>query len=192
MRSIVPMFPLPDYFLYPGTVAPLHVFEPRYRQMVADLLDGPGRLVIASIPKRQPRPAGEGAPPVFPIGCLVEIVRHEKLPDGRYMIVVAGLKRVRIEEAPSDRLYRQARIQPLESIECDGEAIADLRPQLEAAIRERAGRRVELDDDLPIGSLADLLVHCLELSPEKHEEMISELDALRRAELALAWHAEVL
>ncbi len=190
MRSVVPMFPLPDFFLYPGTVAPLHVFEPRYRQMTADLLDGPGRFVVASIPRRRAAGPG-GAPAVFPVGCLVEIMRHEKLPDGRYMVVVAGLARVRIEEAPSDRLYRLARIEALDSVECGEEAAARLRPQLEAAIRERAGRRLELDDDLPIGHLADLLAHCLELSPAQAEEMITELDALTRAELALAWHAGV-
>lgn len=185
---VVPLFPLPDFFLYPGTVAPLHIFEPRYRQMVNDQLDGPGRLVIASLIKRAPRQPGMPAP-VFPIGTLAEIIRHEKLPEGRFLIVLAGLTRVKVAEVASDRLYRKVQVEPLASVEGDEATARLLRPRLELALREQAGRTVELDDDLPIGNLADLLLHCLELTPEQNEEMLAELDASRRARMALAWHA---
>ncbi len=186
--AVVPLFPLPDFFLYPGTVAPLHIFEARYRQMVNDLLDGPGRLVIASLIKRAPRQPGMPAP-VFPIGTLAEIIRHEKLPEGRFLIVLAGLTRVKVAEVASDRLYRKVQVEPLSSVEGDEATARLLRPRLEVALREQAGRTVDLDDDLPIGHLADLLLHCLELTPEQNEEMLAELDAARRARMALAWHA---
>ena len=58
--SAVPLFPLPDYFLMPGVVAPLHIFETRYRQMIEDLLDGPGRLVTTAY--RPDSPRGESGP----------------------------------------------------------------------------------------------------------------------------------
>jgi len=186
--AVVPLFPLPDFFLYPGTVAPLHIFEARYRQMVNDLLDGPGRLVIASLIKRAPRQPGMPAP-VFPIGTLAEIIRHEKLPEGRFLIVLAGLTRVKVAEVASDRLYRKVQVEPLASVEGDEATARLLRPRLELALRQQAGRTVDLDDDLPIGQLADLLLHCLELTPEQNEEMLAELDAARRARMALAWHA---
>ena len=80
MNQVVPMFPLPGVFLFPGQVMPLHIFEPRYRQMIEDLLDGPGRLVMATILEEQSG-ADVEHPDVLPVAGLGEIWRHEKLPD---------------------------------------------------------------------------------------------------------------
>ncbi|HTF88708.1 MAG TPA: LON peptidase substrate-binding domain-containing protein, partial [Planctomycetota bacterium] len=101
---LVPMFPLQDVYLFPGTFIPLHIFEPRYRQMVEDSLDGPGRIVIAS-PLEDGTGSFAATPPVHPIAGLGEIARHERLEDGRFMIWLAGLTRVRIVgELNTDRL----------------------------------------------------------------------------------------
>jgi Lon protease-like protein len=109
----VPVFPLPDVVFFPETLLPLHVFEPRYRQMVADCLAGDGRLVVAML-----RPGWEkdyqGRPPVFPVAGLGEIIHVETLADGRYNILLDGRMRVRIEaEVPTERAYRVARVRPL-------------------------------------------------------------------------------
>jgi Lon protease-like protein len=109
----VPVFPLPDVVFFPDTLLPLHVFEPRYRQLVADCLAGDGRLVVAML-----RPGWEkdyqGRPPVFPVAGLGEIIHVETLADGRYNILLDGRMRVRIEaEAPGERAYRVARVRPL-------------------------------------------------------------------------------
>src|SRR6185436_5860025 len=82
---LAPMFPLQDVYLFPGTFIPLHIFEPRYRQMVEDSLDGPGRIVIAS-PLEDETQAPDAQPSVHPIAGLGEIARHERLEDGRFMI----------------------------------------------------------------------------------------------------------
>ncbi|MDO8348875.1 MAG: LON peptidase substrate-binding domain-containing protein, partial [Planctomycetota bacterium] len=113
--SPLPIFPLPGLFLFPHQVLPLHIFEPRYRQLVTDLLDGPGRFVIGTVRSGEIETATH-APEVLPVAGLGEIVRHEKLPDGRYRIWVLGLVRVRIAEVPSDRLYRQVRCAPFVEI----------------------------------------------------------------------------
>jgi Lon protease-like protein len=109
----VPVFPLPDVVFFPDTLLPLHVFEPRYRQMVADCLAGDGRLVVAML-----RPGWEkdyqGRPPVFPVAGLGEIIHVETLADGRYNLLLDGRMRVRIEaELPPERAYRVARVRPL-------------------------------------------------------------------------------
>lgn len=200
MLTGVPMFPLRRFYLFPGAVAPLHVFEPRYRQMVADLLDRAGRLVMATL---LPAPGGEtgagagisprtsaGGPPVLPIGGLGEILRHDRLPDGRYVIWLLGLGRVRISEVPSDRLYRRVDAEPLPDIQGDAGLARRLRPLLQEAILARTPHIVELGDETPIGLLADILAQCLQLTPAQLEEIFVEQDANRRAERVLGWHLE--
>jgi Lon protease-like protein len=79
-KVIVPVFPLPNFFLFPGTAVPLHIFEPRYRQLIEDLLDGPGRLAMAAV-SDEDAARGLQNPPFFSIGGLGEI-RHRRFPDG--------------------------------------------------------------------------------------------------------------
>jgi Lon protease-like protein len=173
---------------------PLHIFEKRYRQMVGDLLDTAGRLVMANIPRRQMSQGvdlaelGKDTPPVFPYGSLVEIVHHQKLDDGRFMILLLGLCRVSIDEVPSDRLYRKASIQKLEPTPCSTEEEHRLRPRLEAAIDERTLNQAEFDATTSIESLTDILLQCLKLTPAQLEEVFAEQDEGRRAERALNWH----
>jgi Lon protease-like protein len=211
MSKPVPMFPLPNYFLFPGALAPLHIFEPRYRQMINDLLDGPGRLAMASLAlpslsrfdpaqpnQRVSDPGGISAvrdapaegqepPPVFPIGGLAEIVHHEPFKDGRFLIWILGLGRVRLHEVPSDRLYRKVQVEPLPDVPCSDEDQRRLRTLLEVAIESRSGKDVALADDMSIGALADILLQALKLTPDQLREIYPETSAARRAERALAW-----
>jgi Lon protease-like protein len=109
------MFPLGTVLL-PGGVLPLHVFEPRYRQLVADCLAGDGWMGVAML-----RPGWEkdyqGRPPVQAIAGAGEIIQAERLTDGRYNILLHGRARVRIlsEEPPDGRLYRVVRAEQLET-----------------------------------------------------------------------------
>jgi ATP-dependent Lon protease len=183
----IPMFPLPDFFLFPGAIVPLHIFEPRYRQMVDDLLDTQGRLVMASV-RREHVHLLPGAPPVFPVGGLGEIVHHKKLEDGRYLIWLMGLGRVRMEEVASERLYRQVDARVVEDDPGDEQSNERLAPHLLAAIKAHEPQGIEVSEDLPIGLLADILLQNLQLEPEQLEEAFREQDVTRRAELALAWH----
>jgi len=104
----IPIFPLPSTVHFPGTLLPLHVFEPRYRALVSDALEGDGRLAIALL---QPGFEGDyyGAPAVYPIACAGRLVAHEKLPDGRYHILVEGLTRISIVEETAAEPYRRVR-----------------------------------------------------------------------------------
>ena len=156
----VPMFPLGRVFLFPHQVLPLHVFEPRYRAMVRDLLDTPGRLVIGTIREGE-RETPEHAPRVLPVAGLGEIMRHEKLPDGRYMIWALGLARVRIAEVPSERPYRRVRCEPFAEIPVPDADERALVRALRAATIERLREQLPLPDEAPAAFLADLLLQTL-------------------------------
>jgi len=187
MRGL-PLFPLPDFYLFPGAVAPLHIFEPRYRQMVGDLLDTSGRLVLAAYRPGGPRtPAG---PVVLSVGSLGEIVHHETLGDGRYLIWVLGLGRVAVQEVASDRLYRKTDAQSIPDDEPDAEAASALVPRLMDAIHSRAPRGQTLPSGLSLGLLADMLLNSLPLDAERTAAVFVDPSPIRRARSALAWHAE--
>ncbi|MGH2394510.1 MAG: LON peptidase substrate-binding domain-containing protein, partial [Candidatus Limnocylindria bacterium] len=113
---VLPIFPLPDVTLFPHTVMPLHVFEARYRAMVTDALARDRRLCIARLlPGYEAAYAGK--PPVALVAGAGEIVRWERLPTGRYNILVEGRWRVRIEgELSTDTLYRVVRARCLTEV----------------------------------------------------------------------------
>lgn len=186
VRPTFPMFPLPGFFLCPGTAVPLHIFEERYRTMIDDLLDSHGRLVMASI-RAGDVPAMAGAPPVFEVGGLGEIVQHRKLDDGRYLITLAGLARVRVDEVPSDRPYRQVAVEVLpDEPEPAPDEASEIRPKLLTALRKRYPGSIEIPDSVGVGRLADLLLHRLPVEEPTMEALFAEQDPLRRAEETLA------
>ena len=91
--DIVPLFPLPGAVLFPDTVLPLHIFEPRYRRMVEDVRAGDGRIAIALL--RQGWEEGyEGRPAIHDVGTVGRIRDLEPLPDGRFNLALVGLQRV--------------------------------------------------------------------------------------------------
>ena len=182
------MFPLPGVFLFPLQILPLHIFEPRYRQMIEDSLDGPGRIVLATVPQEHEADLA-GAPPVFPIAGLGEIARHQRLPDGRFLIWLAGLARVRIDEIESDRPYRKVRFEPMEEVSASPGEAARLKEPLVQAILARRKDVLNFPDDVPTGLLADVLLQHVSMPQPLMEQLFSECDAGRRAELALEAHA---
>ena len=184
--SIVPMFPLPNFFLFPGVAVPLHIFEDRYRQMVEDLLDGPGRLVMAAIQESQATDL-EGTPDVFPVGGLGEIVQHRRLPDGRFLLLLAGLARVELTEVESDRPYRQVAIRIRTDLDENVDR-PDLANRLRSAIQTRVSISLDLPDNLGIGELADLLLHQLPIEQSSMQDVFANRSAIGRAERALARH----
>jgi len=142
-----PIFPLPDVTLFPRTLLPLHIFEARYRAMVADALARDRRICMVRL-----RPGYEagyaGKPDVFEVGGLGEIVSCERLATGRYDLVLRGDARVRIVcEHPSDTLYRMVVGERIEDVP----PAADVTPLVDHI---RAACRTLLDI---LGRPADLL-----------------------------------
>ena len=110
----IPLFPLPGVVLLPGALLPLHIFEPRYRAMVAEALAGEGTIGMAMI--RAGSELDGPTPEIHPVGGAGRIVEAEELPDGRYNIVLEGQFRYRVlaESAPAP--YRVAEVEELTSV----------------------------------------------------------------------------
>jgi Lon protease-like protein len=101
----VPIFPLPGAILFPRAQLPLHIFEPRYRDMVHDAIEGPGRIGMI-----QPlRLDDDNHAPLYDVGCIGELAGIEELEDGRFNIVLLGTNRFRmVRESSEDEAYRSA------------------------------------------------------------------------------------
>jgi hypothetical protein len=112
----LPLFPLSSVVLFPGVQTPLHIFEPRYRQMTEHALAGSRRIGMVAV-RPEAVEAMAGNPPVFGVGCEGRITDTKRLPDGRFNILLLGTQRFRIlRESPpvAERLYRVAEIERLE------------------------------------------------------------------------------
>ncbi len=110
----LPLFPLPQVVLMPGTLLPLHVFEPRYRKMVRDALDGHRAIGVVQIGDVS-RVDAHGQPDIARVAGVGTIVDCAELPSGRYNIVLRGRARVALEELPFLPPYRRARASVLAS-----------------------------------------------------------------------------
>jgi len=159
----VPLFPLPGAILFPRSQLPLHIFEPRYREMVRDAVDGAGRIAMI-----QPhRLDDDNRAPLYDVGCVGEVVGLEELEDGRFNIVLLGSNRFRlVKESESDTSYRCA--------EVDIEAFDDDEPSPLALVQraevEREARRLgdamglavdwnavnRLDDEMLVNAIAQV------------------------------------
>jgi Lon protease-like protein len=136
--SVIPMFPLPNVVLFPNVFLPLHIFEPRYREMVGDALEG-DRIIGMVLLKEGWEIDDEGRPPVYAIGCSGVITHAERLGDGRYNIVLRGLEKFRILTEDARRSYRIAEIESVAELSTDGDRarLRAARPTLDTLLRRR-------------------------------------------------------
>ena len=192
VSRVLPLFPLEGVFLLPRQVLPLQVFEPRYRQLVEDVLDRQGRFVMATVLEGERAEVDEeledSPPRLLSIGGLGEIARHEKTPDGRYLIWLLGLGRQAIEETDSDRLYRQARTVPLAVVPPTPLEEEQLTPPVRAALEERSSEPLQIPDEVPLEFLADALSQKLQLPQSAMEPIFCEPDVAKRARMVLEAH----
>ena len=160
LPEILSVFPLTGVLLLPGTRLPLHIFEPRYRNMVHDALEAEGvfGMIQPFIPQRdnRPQPGAEHAMPnLYEVGCAGHIERWEKSPDGRYMVQLRGISRFRVKEELSlERGYRRVLPDYTSFGDLDGAASEAVdRPRLTQALSRYAeahGLSVDLGQLRPI------------------------------------------
>jgi Lon protease-like protein len=121
MLRELPIFPLP-LVLFPGTLQPLHIFEPRYRQLLADSLAGDRRFGVAYVAEA---PGQDPTPQPGDVGCVAEIRSTQNLPDGRSNIVTVGGRRFTLLDwLPTARLYRLARVEEFADEHGDSEELS--------------------------------------------------------------------
>lgn len=181
-----PLFPLPNVVLFPKTVLPLHVFEPRYRAMTEAALAG-DRLVAMALLKPGWEPDYQGTPAVHEVVGLGRIVQEQKLPDGRYNIVLVGIRRARIaSERTTDDRYRVAKLELCDEKVPDDPRLEQVRLGLlavYATLAEKIGKgAAKPDAQMPVGFLCDLLAAFLETDSGAKQQVLEELNVAARAE----------
>jgi uncharacterized protein len=187
MSELLPLFPLPGVVLFPNVFLPLHIFEPRYREMVADAIRGDRMIGMVLL-----RPGWEGdydgRPPVYPIGCSGVITHYEKLPDGRYNIILRGLDRFRIVEEDHARSYRRAVVERLHEAarpHADRVALHNVRKKLESLLApavERAGGDAGTSGAMTDEDLVNALAQYLDLEPLEKQALLEKSSLRTRAE----------
>jgi Lon protease-like protein len=180
----VPIFPLPNVVLFPNVFLPLHIFEPRYVEMVADALEGD--RIIGMVLLRPGHEADyEGRPPVYPVGCAGLISNAQSHADGRYNIVLRGLEKFQITGEDTSRSYRLAHVETLmESLsEVDRATMRSERRRLEALlVPQPAGRGVDpkVPPSMPDEELVNALAQYLELEPVEKQALLERSGLVAR------------
>jgi uncharacterized protein len=110
LPDAIPLFPLPNAVLFPGVPLPLHIFEPRYREMVRDVERSEDKLIGMVLLRGEWRRDYYGRPEVYPVGCAGKLVSVEPLADGRYNILLHGLREFEIADERGGHSYREAQV----------------------------------------------------------------------------------
>jgi len=188
-----PLFPLPDVVHFPHLLLPLHIFEPRYREMVADALEGDRLLAMALLKPGFDTTAG--SPPIHDTVCLGRITANQQTDDGRYYLVLQGLSRARIiREENDDLAYRiaQLELQPDPESSFAPATASAHRRRLLLAFRslfpkhnlDRVLRRA-LKEAVPLGILCDVLADAMSLDSQTAYRVLAETDVKERCRLVL-------
>jgi uncharacterized protein len=189
------LFPLPNLVLFPYVIQPLHVFEPRYRRLMADALAG-DRLMAMALLKPGWEEDYQQRPAIHPVVCLGKIFKEERLPDGRYNLLLHGLARARVlEELPNGKPYRSARVELLADVPVHpARTEQELRKQLEVQMtRWFQGQsqaleqlRQLLKSTLSLGTLSDIFSFALALGVEAKQQLLEEVRVEPRVRTLLA------
>ena len=187
LPSVIPLFPLGDVVLFPRVPLPLHIFEPRYRKMVADALAG-DRVVGMVLLRPGWEVDYEGRPPVFDSGCAGLIDRWEELPDGRYNIVLRGLSRFRVREEHPGEPYRLASVEPLADDLGPEDSLSAARDRVVERIAEAADVAVTVvaRPDLSHELFVNALCQSLDLDPMEKQALLDCDGVLARYERLIA------
>jgi ATP-dependent Lon protease len=191
--GVARLFPLPNMVLFPHVMQPLHVFEPRYRDLVKEALDGDGLIALALLEPGWEKDY-DGRPPVYPTACLTAIAKHTRLDDGRYNLLLVGVRRIRIErELQPNRPFRLAKAKIVDD-EFPHDA-APARPALQRRLIDRfrkllpqvpeAREQLEqlLREEVPLGILTDIMSYTLDLDVAVKMQLLAESNVDLRAEM---------
>jgi len=185
----ISLFPLPTSVFYPGTVLPLHIFEERYRQMIADAIESGQWIGMVLL---QPGYEEEyyGSPEINSIGCAGSLEQWIKHDDGKYDIVLRGQSRFRIVREVGDTLYRQAEVELLTGIhDQPADLSADWYKQLLGKFHAFTSQlpldnaqKVETDaqDCNTLGEVVDRVAYFFDRPLQDRQNFLEELDVIKR------------
>jgi ATP-dependent Lon protease len=191
----VRVFPLPNLVVFPHILQALHVFEPRYRELLEDSLQG-DRLIAMGVLAPGWQEKYNQRPAIRDVVCLGRVISHTKMQADKYNILLLGLRRARvIYELPPRRLFREAKVELLDDVyPAEGDAC---RPQLRRRLLDRFRRIVPRDpaaqgqveqllgSQIPLGVLTDLVAYSLQISQEEKRRMLDQVNVDARARTLL-------
>jgi Lon protease-like protein len=181
----IPLFPLPNVVLFPNVFLPLHVFEDRYRDMVADAL-AEDRIIGMVLLRPGWEEDYEGRPAIYPVGCAGLITHAERLGDGRYNIVLQGLEKFRVLDEDGSRSYRLARVDGIEDVPANGDDRDEMRlarRRLEALLVPQPkgrGSDTRVPASMADEDLVNALAQYLELEPVEKQALLERNGLLAR------------
>jgi Lon protease-like protein len=184
----IPLFPLPDVVLFPGVTRPLLIFEPRYRDMVADALKG-DRIIGMMLLQPGFEKNYEGRPPIYSIGCAGVIEEYEQLPDGRYVILLRGLTTFRVVSEDQRKPYRLARVDAVPEILKDEErgALSSTRERLAQLLYTVLPLGAEPPDPgLDDAEFVNLTAQNLRMPEADRQQLLERNSVLARAQALVA------
>lgn len=192
--GLAPLFPLPNVVLFPHALLPLQIFEPRYRQMTADVLEGERLIAMSLLRPGWQYFAQDDAPPIHHMVGLGKVIAYEKLDDGRFYLVLRGLARAKlISEQVVDLPYR---IGHLEICSDQGDMPSEFDAQVRA---EELVRRfaqlfpgttvqklfVQAIEEVPLATVCDVLLGSLTMASELSQQFLDELSVETRSRMLL-------
>ena len=182
LPATIPIFPLEDVMLFPHASRPLHIFEQRYLDMVADALEE-DRLIGMVLLKPGHEAEYEGRPPVYPVGSAGFIAEVDALPDGRYNILLRGLTKFRITEEDHSHAYRLAHVEEIPEVltEADRVTLGDLRQELSALLPSGLPG-LQVPDGLRDEDLVNGIAQVMQLDPRDRLGLLEQPGPLARAQ----------
>ena len=207
MAETLPLFPLGTVLL-PGATLPLHVFEPRYRQLTVDLVTGavPDREFGVVAVREGWAPDDDGITGLHTVGCTAVLRDVQRLPDGRFDLVTEGARRFRLLDLDAEsKPYLVGSVEPLPDDPADDAAVGELTRILSTAARAahrryctaawKAGDWAEPEPDVEPGTLPHVLAaDCLLPISDRQRllELTSPIERLRLVRVLLAREASLL
>jgi hypothetical protein len=185
----IPLFPLPNCVLFPGVVQPLHIFEPRYREMISDALEDQSAIGLALL-----KPGWEknyySNPGIHKLLCVGKIVAHELVEEGKYNLLLHGMNRSMLVSETKHGLYRVATLEPIPEPLHESPGMAMHRKVLRELFDKTALRDLTVsqsllplfDDSISTSRLIDVLAFTLIQDIATKQLLLEELDSFKRGE----------
>ena len=153
--KVIPLFPLPNLVFFPRTYVPLHIFEPRYREMV-QAAAASHRMVGMVLLKEGWEADYEGAPAIFAMGCVGRMMNVQRLSDGRSNILLQGLRRFEIQHEVGAESYRQGRIVLKDLFQPDAALPTEIRREI---VKVVAGFIRNREDGVTLSAMLKQPIH---------------------------------
>lgn len=185
-EGIVRLFPLPNFVMMPHVLKGIHIFEPRYRELVDHALQK-DNLIGLVLPRDGWDKNYDSSFGIHSVGCLTAIQQHDRLDDGRFNLVLRGICRIELEhELLTSTLYRQAKVKLLPDAQMPEDA--QLRKQIEDDVlpwlsAEGEGREQFLklmSSNAPLGTIVDVVSFALPIPSDWKQELLEILNVPQR------------